>query len=1354
MIRKYTFNLLFIVLATILIFPASSHASRLDGKKVIFIGNSFIYYGGCVIKGNQRKSDAGLFKKICELNGDNVTVTDCCYGGKNLSQFAVGGASPDLLRDLDLSSYDIVFFSEAGENPSAFWSRWNNLKKRFTKPNVEFYYLSHTYSYINNHNYIINNLDNFEDAGVKVLEWGRIATELYGGNKAPGNMTPKRQGKLSIPNSAVTYSKNSFIKNKGDSHHPNPLSGYMTAIMAYCAASQTLAQGMPYDFVNSVINLDSFISSHYSSSTATNMKKIFASEADMQGIQALIDICNLHGIFDYDVKYNGLYFKVDDVARVTCERYTRLTGDLTIPSTVDYNSKSYITKEITPYAFYAHSGLTSIAIPETVESIGNHAFQGCSSLKSVTCYATVPPQMPDDAFTTYTTTTLTVPAGTKALYASASGWRNFTNIIEDASTVDPGLGDEFLRSNKSSFTLSGGYGASKQPYIDIMITGSNLTTEITCNSSLGVVTALPLTGWNSLTGGVLRLTLNTNYESGIGSYSGVVAVQSSADHRIEIPFTVSLVEQAIIYTVNYNANDGSGTMAASSHTQGIESKLSSNTFTLSGCTFNGWHAHRASDDTWYYLLANGTTGWYKKGYQPAAAVLTTFANGATVSDMTNASAEEGDVITLYANWKHNATGTTTYYVQYDANGGSGSMAETTVIKGTSTQTTHNQFTREGYSFVGWTAFRHNSAQWATKNTTTWKDAWKTASSDWSGHIYKTYANGASISSTTSVDRDVVTFYANWARFADGDTPHTIIRGSDFELWGTLECTTDMYGVIIRIKDANGNVIQSYNQDTYDSRTTEGSGFDLSQANSIIDFSTLEVGTYTYEVVVQIIAGEVPREAVMHSSTFEVIDETSGDNDVILTATPTIANINAVVGQSASTTISVAGLHLDDDITLSLSGTDAAMFSLSTSTINQTITNETITVTYSPTVSGNHSAILTISSTGADDVIVELTGSAIDSGIIANDDISSLTEVWNFSEVSKQTAAWITTGAQVTQDFTYNDGKLYVVHHDGSNDKIFIVNATTGEYLGELPTTTCAEGTYVLSSIECLGDKIIASNLTADASADLLKVYIWDDDNSEPEVLLSTTNHNNVRVGDAMSTSGDLTNGKIWFAYGSQVYYYTITNGTAKTTPTVINLTKDGVAYTDVALAAQNITVMDDGSFWTATKEYTPAHFSASGVYIEDFSNQQIGNHQGTDVKLFSLGAKQYAIATTYLNKSDSSIAEGAFKLLNITDGISNAFSVGTYPTNGLGATRNISFRNSLCYSIDDTNLYIWVLIPFQGAACYKFQHNTTSGIDHLFPTNEEMPVQYFNLQGTPVTNPSSGLYIKVQGSTVTKVIIR
>lgn len=47
-----------------------------------------------------------------------------------------------------------------------------------------------------------------------------------------------------------------------------------------------------------------------------------------------------------------------------------------------------------------------------------------------------------------------------------------------------------------------------------------------------------------------------------------------------------------------------------------------------------------------------------------------------------------------------------------------------------------------------------------------------------------------------------------------------------------------------------------------------------------------------------------------------------------------------------------------------------------------------------------------------------------------------------------------------------------------------------------------------------------------------------------------------------------------------------------------------------------------------------------------------------------------------------------------------------------------------------------------------------SAIDNIVADDANAPVEYFNLQGVKVQNPENGLYIKRQGKTVEKVVIR
>ncbi len=94
----------------------------------------------------------------------------------------------------------------------------------------------------------------------------------------------------------------------------------------------------------------------------------------------------------YDFMVGGLcYNKNSDGTTVTLTyqnnsnpRYSNLSGNLTIPSTVTYSCTSYAVTIIGDNAFRECSGLTSVTIPNSVTTIGNSAFYGCSGLTSVT----------------------------------------------------------------------------------------------------------------------------------------------------------------------------------------------------------------------------------------------------------------------------------------------------------------------------------------------------------------------------------------------------------------------------------------------------------------------------------------------------------------------------------------------------------------------------------------------------------------------------------------------------------------------------------------------------------------------------------------------------------------------------------------------------------------------------------------------------------------------------------------------------------------------------------------------------------------------------------------------------------
>ena len=290
--------------------PTASQAAidALDGKKVMFIGNSYTYWGNCVINvqnnilsQSDRTGDKGLFYQLCKANGIDVKVTNWVFGAHNFTDImseeclcedskCEGQNHLAYLTDPYFDYVAIQCFYEteyAGDLISHLTPAMELFKE--ANPNVKFLLMVPHMGYERKFQWIPE-IQAAVDADMLVCNWGLMVTDII-------------QKAVTVPGAEQPYSRPTFVisKDETDGHHQNMLAGYLTALMAYCAITGDSAVGQPYYFcddptIHPNFDLEAYQKKYYIHEPYTNFVEVMRSKSDMRGLQQLVD--------QYLAKYN------------------------------------------------------------------------------------------------------------------------------------------------------------------------------------------------------------------------------------------------------------------------------------------------------------------------------------------------------------------------------------------------------------------------------------------------------------------------------------------------------------------------------------------------------------------------------------------------------------------------------------------------------------------------------------------------------------------------------------------------------------------------------------------------------------------------------------------------------------------------------------------------------------------------------------------------------------------------------------------------------------------------------------------------------------------------------------------
>jgi len=271
----------------------------LNGKSILFVGNSYTYFGRAVTSKNVddsnqllRTGDDGYFYHLCKAMGMEVTVTNWTFGGHDLTD-SLGSScthkhapGTDHLSYLTDRYFDYVALQLYKEDEYAgdLNAHLQPLMDIFREANPEVKFLLLVPHMAYDKGFVwVEDLETMDRSDITVCNWGKMLDDIV-------------KGRVEVPGATQPYARSTFVVSidEEDGHHQNLLAGYLTCAMVYAAITGEPAEGLPYEFIGDTtvdprFDLEKFKKDRYVFDPTTNFVEVCRSEADMLGLQQLTD---------------------------------------------------------------------------------------------------------------------------------------------------------------------------------------------------------------------------------------------------------------------------------------------------------------------------------------------------------------------------------------------------------------------------------------------------------------------------------------------------------------------------------------------------------------------------------------------------------------------------------------------------------------------------------------------------------------------------------------------------------------------------------------------------------------------------------------------------------------------------------------------------------------------------------------------------------------------------------------------------------------------------------------------------------------------------------------------------------